>query len=317
MTGVSPTEKLVLIALADYAQDKGGGLDCWPSVGTIASITGFSERAVKGATAKLVTKGLLQKTARHRQNGSDSSRLYTLNITLGAGGAPEAGEGQEVPLLGAGGAPEAGEGQEVPLLGAGGAPEHQQEGHVLHPPQIQVGARAAPPEPIREPINISLNKKIDTTLPKRSNRRSPPLKAGSSSERPKTPLPLKAASPIEDPEFIALMVRKFGEDLGGEEEIAAQVAQAMNHRASDKAKDKHLYVANWLRRQAGWAREGQVTRGPPGNISQGGTTEGYCQGCGALGPLPVSGRFCDYECGLRVREAKAAARANREEERHD
>jgi hypothetical protein len=46
--------------------------------------------------------------------------------------------------------------------------------------------------------------------------------------------------------------------------------------------------------------------------------EGYCQGCGELGPLPVSGRFCDGECWRTAREARAVAaqaRASGEEEK--
>ena len=44
--GMSPAQKAVLISLADQANDDGY---CWPSVGTIASRTCLSERAVQGA----------------------------------------------------------------------------------------------------------------------------------------------------------------------------------------------------------------------------------------------------------------------------
>ena len=61
LQGMSPAQKAVLISLADQAND--GGY-CWPSVGTIASRTCLSERAVQGAIKWLQAAGLLGASER-------------------------------------------------------------------------------------------------------------------------------------------------------------------------------------------------------------------------------------------------------------
>lgn len=60
-----PTEKFVLVALADQANDDGV---CWPSVSSIEKRTGFSERAVRNAIQSLSKKGYL--TVKKRQGRS-------------------------------------------------------------------------------------------------------------------------------------------------------------------------------------------------------------------------------------------------------
>lgn len=61
LQGMSPAQKAVLISLADQANDDGY---CWPSVGTIASRTCLSERAVQGAIKWLHSAGLLSSDER-------------------------------------------------------------------------------------------------------------------------------------------------------------------------------------------------------------------------------------------------------------
>lgn len=56
LDGMSGTEKAVLIALADRADDVGL---CWPSIATIAQMTCFSDRAVQKCIHSLEEKGLL------------------------------------------------------------------------------------------------------------------------------------------------------------------------------------------------------------------------------------------------------------------
>jgi len=55
----SPTEKLVLLALADHANDKTGL--CFPSIDTLATKTGFSGRTISKAITALEGQGLLQR----------------------------------------------------------------------------------------------------------------------------------------------------------------------------------------------------------------------------------------------------------------
>jgi hypothetical protein len=71
----SPTTKLVLILLANRAHPTGV---TWPSVRKIAKESGFSERTVRYAIQTLITAGLLIKRARFRDNGSQTSDLYSL-----------------------------------------------------------------------------------------------------------------------------------------------------------------------------------------------------------------------------------------------
>ena len=55
--GMSGTEKAVLIALADRADDVGL---CWPSVATLAQMTCFTDRAVRQCVRTLTEKGYLR-----------------------------------------------------------------------------------------------------------------------------------------------------------------------------------------------------------------------------------------------------------------
>lgn len=58
---MSPTCKLVLVALANRANDAG---ECWPSVGTLTDETGLSERAVQNALAALEACGAIDRRER-------------------------------------------------------------------------------------------------------------------------------------------------------------------------------------------------------------------------------------------------------------
>lgn len=60
-SNVPPTERLVLLALADAANDAGR---CWPSVLTLCSKTGLSERTVQRCLAELESLGWLNRGLR-------------------------------------------------------------------------------------------------------------------------------------------------------------------------------------------------------------------------------------------------------------
>lgn len=68
---MSPTQKAVLISLADNANDEGV---CWPSVPKIAMRTCLSERAVQAAVRSLVDLGYLVSVER-----AGRSSVYTVN----------------------------------------------------------------------------------------------------------------------------------------------------------------------------------------------------------------------------------------------
>ncbi|MGQ7956483.1 helix-turn-helix domain-containing protein [Pseudomonas sp. SP16.1] len=70
LQGMSATQKIVLISLADQANDEGV---CWPSVGSIAKRTCLSPRAVQDAIGWLESAGALRRDFRF-----NSSTSYTV-----------------------------------------------------------------------------------------------------------------------------------------------------------------------------------------------------------------------------------------------
>lgn len=95
LAGMSPSQKAVLISLADQANDDGY---CWPSVGTIAKRTCLSERAVQGAIKWLQSANLMTASER---NGTSS--VYRL--TPAAFAPPQEMRPADAAPLGAGDAP--------------------------------------------------------------------------------------------------------------------------------------------------------------------------------------------------------------------
>jgi len=75
---VTPVQKLVLLALANYAGNEEG--ECWPGRDTLASMTGLSVRSVSRATSELAKQGQLAVEARARGNGSQASNIYRLSL---------------------------------------------------------------------------------------------------------------------------------------------------------------------------------------------------------------------------------------------
>lgn len=73
-----PVPKLVLMALADNADDHGY---CWPKMKTIAVKCSTSERTVQRTIKTLLAAGLLKKDARFSASGRQVSNGYTLALT--------------------------------------------------------------------------------------------------------------------------------------------------------------------------------------------------------------------------------------------
>lgn len=72
MQGMNGTEKAVLIALADKADDSGL---CWPSIATLAEMTCFSDRAVQKCIHSLAAKNVLSV----QKSPGGKSNKYLLN----------------------------------------------------------------------------------------------------------------------------------------------------------------------------------------------------------------------------------------------
>ena len=67
--------KSVFIYLCDRADGQG---KCWPGIKTIAEDLNLSRSTVKRALADLEKACYIEKAARHRDNGSNTSNLYTV-----------------------------------------------------------------------------------------------------------------------------------------------------------------------------------------------------------------------------------------------
>jgi DNA-binding transcriptional MocR family regulator len=76
--GISPTEKLVLIVLSNYAD---ADMKCWPSQKTLSRDTGLSSRSIVTLMASLEAKGLIERQARGRRaQGSRISDMTWLKL---------------------------------------------------------------------------------------------------------------------------------------------------------------------------------------------------------------------------------------------
>ncbi|GHE79543.1 hypothetical protein GCM10019059_42550 [Camelimonas fluminis] len=74
-TAGSPTLKLVLTAISNYADEDGR---CWPSQQRLVADTELSVRAVRNALIKLEDKGFLKRIVRRRPDGSRASDAIQL-----------------------------------------------------------------------------------------------------------------------------------------------------------------------------------------------------------------------------------------------
>ena len=97
---LKPTAKLVLMSLADAADDQGV---CWPSVPTLARKCCISTRTVQRILGELVEADILRSEPRFRKDRSRSSNRYCLAREGGdnLSGAPDMGDrGPLTPVTG-------------------------------------------------------------------------------------------------------------------------------------------------------------------------------------------------------------------------
>ena len=72
-----PLPKLVLLAIADHADDNGYA---WPGVSGVAQKCGVSKRTVQRYVNTLVQRDIISVETRQRPDGSNTSNAYQLNI---------------------------------------------------------------------------------------------------------------------------------------------------------------------------------------------------------------------------------------------
>jgi len=102
---VKPVPKLILMALADAADDEGV---CWPSVSTVATKSGVSSRTVQRVMQSLTKRELLVAEPRHRGDGSCLSNRYRLLLQGGDNLSPAPDGSDTTPRHGCQGDPDRG-----------------------------------------------------------------------------------------------------------------------------------------------------------------------------------------------------------------
>ena len=83
---LSPSEKLVLIVLGNFADAAGSA---WPSQKTLADMTCLTARTIRSALASLEEKRLIVRTQRVREDGSRRSDMIALVMTERPSAQPE------------------------------------------------------------------------------------------------------------------------------------------------------------------------------------------------------------------------------------
>lgn len=76
--GPSPTERFILLALADSASNSNG--TCWPGLELIASMTGYSKRTVIANINSLANRQLISIVERRDEQGRQRTNLYRLSL---------------------------------------------------------------------------------------------------------------------------------------------------------------------------------------------------------------------------------------------
>lgn len=77
----TPTSKLVLLALADKANDEG---ECWPTMGHVAEMAGVSSRQVSTHLSRLEEAGLIRRRRKRSLVGHLGRYTFRLNLTTGS-----------------------------------------------------------------------------------------------------------------------------------------------------------------------------------------------------------------------------------------
>lgn len=109
---IKPTEKLVLLALADHANPSRTHPDVYPSVGHLAEKTGYGERTVRRALAGLVAQKVIAVVGKYRGKTTIYRLCYVDNLAV----TVTAIEGDAVSVTGDSGHPVTGYRSESPRI---------------------------------------------------------------------------------------------------------------------------------------------------------------------------------------------------------
>ena len=156
----SPLRKLVLVKLADQANDDG---ECWPSYQSIADACEMSRRTVISHIEWLEENGFLRRNYRKSKEGLSRSNVFVLTIEGGENPAPR---GANNSPSGANAAPPSGE--NFALGGANAAPIETVNESISFEPVNETGG--APARAPREPSPPPKPEPSPPARPKRQSR---------------------------------------------------------------------------------------------------------------------------------------------------
>ena len=228
----SPLRKLVLVKLADQANDDG---ECWPSYQSIAEACEMSRRTVISHIEWLEENGFLRRNYRKSKEGLNRSNVFVLTIESGANAAPQ---GANNSPRGANAAPPSGE--NFAPGGANAAPiETVNESISFESVNESGGAPARDPAP-REP---------SSEIPK-----PPPAK-------PKRKQPLPDDFAVTDAMRSWFAEQGFGFALQGEHERFCDYWRGRG----EPMKDWEAVWRNWMRKAADFAKPKPQAQRPSGH----------------------------------------------------
>ena len=77
---VSPTQKLILICLADQAGPNG---TCWSSQSTVAEYSGLARETINRNLSELEKRGIIRSVQGRDEAGGEISKTFVLNLQMG------------------------------------------------------------------------------------------------------------------------------------------------------------------------------------------------------------------------------------------
>ena len=78
--GISPTQKLILLCLADQAGPNG---TCWSSQDTVLEYSGLLRKTLNRNLSDLEKRGFIRSIHRRDEAGGELSKTYALNLQKG------------------------------------------------------------------------------------------------------------------------------------------------------------------------------------------------------------------------------------------
>lgn len=222
ITGLSSTQKLVLLCLADHADRENR---CWPSLACISRRTCLSERAVWQAVRDLEGRRLVRTETR----GRNQSNVYTLDLAPAAI-APDASNAPPATAPDASNAPAA----------IGLRTSFQKDSHVVHA-EVAPSANESVIEPVKEPVKrtVFAMASPQPSLPSEQPALLPDALPPQVARKTREPKPkadtAPSASALVWSAYAAAFKARYGTEPTRNARVNAQIAQFVGRVPADEA----------------------------------------------------------------------------------